>query len=60
MIEFSPKQKEIIKTGLTSKVFTLMKTLGLTEEQAAEMIAERTEEVKSMNPDDVEMFGAGG
>lgn len=47
-------------TGLTSKTFTLMKTLGLTEEQAAEMIAERTEEDKSMNPDDVEMFGAGG
>jgi A118 family predicted phage portal protein len=47
-------------TGLTSKVFTLMKTLGLTEEQATEMIAERTEEDKSMNPDDVEMFGVGG
>ena len=47
-------------TGLTSKVFTLMKTLGLTEEQAIEMVQARTEEDKSMNPDDVELFGAGG
>lgn len=37
--------------GLTSKVYTLMQTLGLTEEEAQEMIQARAEEDRSLNPD---------
>lgn len=37
--------------GLTTKVYTLMKTLGFTEEEATQMVEARKKEDQTLNPD---------
>ena len=42
---------KLYHAGLTTKVYTLMQTLGLTEEEAIEMVEARKQEDQTLNPD---------